>query len=456
MEKTADYDADKGTGYSKALVFADSLSHWVEVVPFHASPTSEQVLDAFMFHVVSRYGVPRGIASDQGSNLSSTLCRIIQEQTGVDLTFAPSDHHESSGLVERFIQTLVNMTRATDEGGEHWVDHLPFLLMSYRATPTRVCRWSPAELLYGRQLRLPAQLGEKAAPAGADLPKEIRQYAEKLHARLKWAWEAARDTVHRSQTEHESTTSQTSLARTYKLEDRVCRLLPPSAVGNKLQYIYAGPYRVAEVLSEGRYRLRDLENKMLTDVFDTSQLRAYRARVDAEELQADEYLVDEIMGHRDRPNTEREFQVKWRGYARAQSTWEPRSELMRRCDDLVHAYENTLEAVARRVPKPKRRAVRAGDDLLVHPRQPTRQQSEYESDDLPSSARFARGRWEYGRLVATPRGRTLRWFQPSAFTQDELDSAHFHKLRTDASAGQADVAVIELELQYNRRAAGAA
>ena len=75
---------------------------------------------------------------------------------------------------------------------------------------------------------------------------------------------------------------------------------------------------------------------------------------------------------------------------------------------------------------------------------------------LPSSARFARGRWEYGRLVATPRGRTLRWFQPSAFTQDELDSAHFHKLRTDASAGQADVAVIELELQYNRRAAGAA
>ena len=456
MEKTADYDAEKGTGYSKALVFADSLSHWVEVVPFHASPTSEQVLDAFMFHVVSRYGVPRGIASDQGSNLSSTLCRIVQEQTGVDLTFAPSDHHESSGLVERFIQTLVNMTRATDEGGEHWVDHLPFLLMSYRATPTRVCRWSPAELLYGRQLRLPAQLGEKTAPAGADLPKEIQQYAEKLHARLKWAWEAARDTVHRSQTEHESTTSQTSLARAYELEDRVCRLLPPSAVGNKLQYIYAGPYRVAEVLSTGRYRLRDLENKMLTDVFDTSQLRAYRARVDAEELQADEYLVDEIMGHRDRPNTEREFQVKWRGYARAQSTWEPRSELMRRCDDLVHAYENTLEAVAQRVPKPKRRAVRAGDELLVHPRQPTRPQSEYESDDMPSSARFARGRWEYGRLIATPRGRTLRWFQPSAFTQDELDSTHLQKLRTDASAGQADVAVMELELQYNRRAARAA
>ena len=134
-------------------------------------------------------------------------------------------------------------------------------------------------------------------------------------------------------------------------------------------------HRVAEVLSAGRYRLRDLENKTLTDVFDTLQLRAYRARVDAEELQA-----DEIMGHRDRLHTEREFQVKWRGYARAQSTWEPRSELMRRCDDLVHAYENTPDAVARRVPKPKRRAVHVGDDLLVHPRQPTRQPSEYESD----------------------------------------------------------------------------
>ena len=33
------------------------------------------------------------------------------------------------------------------------------------------------------------------------------------------------------------------------------------------------PYRVKEVLSDRRYRLDDLENQMISDVFDVSQLR---------------------------------------------------------------------------------------------------------------------------------------------------------------------------------------
>ena len=57
-------------------------------------------------------------------------------------------------LVERVQKTLVGMTRAANEGGKHWVDHLPFVLLSYRATPHRVTKASPAALLYGRELRL--------------------------------------------------------------------------------------------------------------------------------------------------------------------------------------------------------------------------------------------------------------------------------------------------------------
>ena len=75
-----------------------------------------------------------------------------------------------------------------------------------------------------------------------------------------------------------------------------------------------------------------------------------------------------------------------------------------------------------------------------------RQPNEYESDDVPSIARFARGRWEYVRYVATPRGRTMRWFQPSTYTKETLDSTHFTQLRNASQAGQATVnAIIEWE-----------
>ena len=59
--------------YDKLLVFADSLSRWAEAVPFLGDPTAEQVMDAFLCHVACRYGWPRTIRSDGGSNLDGTL-----------------------------------------------------------------------------------------------------------------------------------------------------------------------------------------------------------------------------------------------------------------------------------------------------------------------------------------------------------------------------------------------
>ena len=84
MKQTHDYNAATGAGSSKLVVFIDSLSRWVEAIPVHSDPTSSQILDLFMEHVVSRHGVPRRIVTDHGSNLSSRLCNAIMENTGVD------------------------------------------------------------------------------------------------------------------------------------------------------------------------------------------------------------------------------------------------------------------------------------------------------------------------------------------------------------------------------------
>ena len=79
----------------------------------------------------------------------------------------------------------------------------------------------------------------------------------------------------------------------FKVDVRVCRRLRDKAT--KLEYVYAGPYRVAEVLGDGRYRLRDLENKIMREEFDASNLRKYRVLTDAVDLTSDEYLVDELL-----------------------------------------------------------------------------------------------------------------------------------------------------------------
>jgi len=170
------------------LVFVDSLSRWIEATPLNTDPTSEQVLHAYLSDVVCRHGTPRELRSDSGSNFVRDLTSTILKLTGTDLTPTEAHHHEGVGLVERAQQTLVALARATNEGGAHWADHLPFFLMSMRASPNRLTSQSPALLLYGRELRLPSQIGDPRTVADVtaldDLPAPIPKYAELLHNRL--------------------------------------------------------------------------------------------------------------------------------------------------------------------------------------------------------------------------------------------------------------------------------
>jgi len=179
MAPTHDYIKGE-RGYSKLLVFVDSLSRWIEATPFNTNPISEQVLHAYLSDVVCRHGTPRELRSDSGSNFISDLTSTILRLTGTDLTPTEAHHHEGVGLVERAQQTLVALARATNEGGDHWFDHLPFFLMSMRASPNRLTSQSPASLLYGRELRLPSQIGDPRAVADVTTPDDLPASIQKL------------------------------------------------------------------------------------------------------------------------------------------------------------------------------------------------------------------------------------------------------------------------------------
>jgi hypothetical protein len=236
------------------------------------------------------------------------------------------------------------MVRTSNEGGGHWVDHLPFLLMAMRATAGRVTKMSPAALLYGRELRLPAQLVDPRTSSSiiydenvGDIPAHYREYAEKLNSHLSIAWQTALEATHLAQMDSvRDSVRRSNIDINFKVGYRVCRRIPGHS--NKLQFFFSGPYRVLEVLSDSRYRLRDLENRIVEDEVHISNLRPYLTITDEVELEEDEYIGEELINRRG-TESKREYLVKWRGYPRSESTWEPVSELLRRCADLVEDYD---------------------------------------------------------------------------------------------------------------------
>jgi hypothetical protein len=171
----------------------------------------------------------------------------------------------------------------------------------------------------------------------ADVPKAYRQYAERLNAHLRMAWNTALEATLAAQEDNAfNTASKTNTDIVFKVGDRVCRRIPGHS--NKLQFFYSGPYRVQEVLSDSRYKLRDLENRLIKDEIHISNLRPYHTITDEEKVEDDEYLVEELLQRR-KKGGRTEFLVKWRGYPRNEATWEPETELSRRCADLIADFK---------------------------------------------------------------------------------------------------------------------
>jgi hypothetical protein len=343
MAPTHDHVKGKA-GFDKLIVFVDSLTRWIEAQPVSGDPSANDVFDIILTLVVSRHGLPRQVRTDAGSNLTARLCQIIPEKTGTALSSTKAYRHEGVGLVERAQQTLIAMVRTSNDGGGHWVDHLPFLLMAMRAAAGRVTKMSPAALLYGRELRLPAQLVDLRTSSSiiydgnvGDIPTHYREYAEKLNSHFSIARQTALEATHLAQMDSvRDSVRRSNTDIKFKVGDRVCR--PMSGHSNKLQFFFSGPYRVLEVLSDSQYRLRDLENRIAKDEVHISNLQPYLTITDEVELEEDEYIVEELINRRG-TKSKREYLVKWRGNPRGESTWEPVLELQRRCADLVEDYD---------------------------------------------------------------------------------------------------------------------
>ena len=293
-------------GNTKLVIFADSLSRWVEAIPVKGEPTSEEVLDLFTHHIFSRYGLPRTVRCDGGSNLGSMLVQAVYDASGIELAEATAHHHNSAGLVERFNDTLCGMVRASTDEATTWDELLPFCLFAYRSTPHRVTHESPAYLLYGRELRGPHHVGLlDATPLSTEarrLDDDGRAYYDRFIARMRVAWNVAYHSTRSQQdNDRQERDRKADTSPSYEPNDRVLLRVPLDKKTHKLSNQWEGPYRIASpdgVLPHGNYRLTDLKDRRRREEVSGDRLRLYLTVTDADRIQPDEFLVDQILKSR--------------------------------------------------------------------------------------------------------------------------------------------------------------
>ena len=157
-------------GFPYLLTIIDRYSRWVEALPL-SEITAAACARALVRGWVSRFGVPSHLVTDQGRQFTSSLWRELMVLLGTKHSMTTAYHPQSNGAIERFHRTLKErlMARSQSAGSGSEMEHLPFVLLGLRTAVRDDSACSPADLVYGEPLRLPAAiLDPPVAPPASD------------------------------------------------------------------------------------------------------------------------------------------------------------------------------------------------------------------------------------------------------------------------------------------------
>ncbi|GBM09383.1 Retrovirus-related Pol polyprotein from transposon 412 [Araneus ventricosus] len=196
--------------------------------------------------------------SDQGTNFNSTLFTELCKLLGILKTTAL--HPESDGMVERFIRTILNhLSLFVSRNQTDWDTHLSPFVLAYRSAEHEVTGLTPAEMLFGRTLRLPCNI---LLGRPSETPSSPNEYKKNLEVRLESVHAFARERIklasERTKTRYDSTATD----HHFKEGDLVWMYNPKRRRGlnPKLQQNWEGPYTVVNKLNDVVYRVQRSPN----------------------------------------------------------------------------------------------------------------------------------------------------------------------------------------------------
>ncbi len=316
-------------GRKYILVVMDEFTRFVELQATD-STTAIEFADFFVT-LLGRYGPPRAIRSDRGTQFVNGLIDEFVKLLKVDHQLTLPYRPEANGTVERANQEIMRFLQAiviNNRQQQSWSRCLPFVQRIVNATVSTATGFEPVRLLFGgaitpNRLILPEVLPKTSL----DKSVTFSDYFADLHATQLRLLQSAQK--HQEKVVQDRLKKSPENPTEFKQGDLVLLSYPNGNVPNKLHAKWRGPYTVVKRRGN-TYTLQELNSRECSD-FDISRLRAYVddpniTANDVAALDDNEYFVEAITDHRNynpKRKNDVEFRVLWQGYSPDEATWEP-------------------------------------------------------------------------------------------------------------------------------------
>lgn len=221
------------------LTLQCDLSKYVEAYPIKNKDTVS-VATAFVSNFILRYGIPRQIISDRGTEFVSSVIKEMCEILKIEQKTSTAYHHQSIGSLENSHKNLMSYLRIqTENEPQNWSMWLPYWCFAYNTTVHTETKYTPYELVFGKPCNLPSNLTSEIDPLynHYDYPKQLKY-------RLQKSQYDARHNLILSKEIRKSKYDCYTNPISYNVGDLI--LLKNEQCVNKLDPLYIGPFRVIE------------------------------------------------------------------------------------------------------------------------------------------------------------------------------------------------------------------
>ena len=150
-----------GSGNEKILVFTDMLTRFcwlVAVLDTKAETVAKAILETWC----KVLGPPKRIITDfgrDGGEFDNELCQAVYRLMNIEKLSTVTYRPEAMGMVERFNKTMLGYLTKNCESQADWENKLISLMWQYNGALHSVTGYSPAFLMFGRELNDPIGIG---------------------------------------------------------------------------------------------------------------------------------------------------------------------------------------------------------------------------------------------------------------------------------------------------------
>lgn len=218
------------------LTIQCEISKFVECYPL-INKEAETVAKAFTENFILRFGCPKEVVSDQGTEFMSSVFKNTCKLLKINHLNSTAYHHETLGALENSHKNLGAYLRIyAAKDPLKWSSWVPFWSFAYNNTIHTETKYTPFELVFGKSSTFPSNLISEIEPL-----YNFNDYSAELKYRLQTACTEARNNLMKSKMKRKDDFDKNSKHVTFSSGEKV---LVKNIMDSKLDPIFKGPYSV--------------------------------------------------------------------------------------------------------------------------------------------------------------------------------------------------------------------